>query len=183
MKVYLRRRSTYVKAIIALCIFYICAPFYVWAKDAHDIHICLTELKFNETSSSFQVSIKIFIDDLELTLSKEGTSGLFLGTPKESGDADEFIEGYLNKHFKIDIDGEPLEMVFLGKEVSEDLQAIWCYVEFTAQPMHGKKCTLSNDILFSQFEDQRNIMDIRMRKNHKDYIILQPGHSTWTYTY
>lgn len=176
-------RSTYVKVILALCIFYICVPFRVWGNNAHDIHICLTELKFNETSSSFQVSIKIFIFDLELALSKEGNLGLFIGTPKEASGADAFIETYLNKHFKIDIDAKPLEMVFLGKEVSEDLQAIWCYVEFAAQPMRGKKCTLSNDILFSLFEEQRNIMDIRMSKSQKDYTIFQPGHNTWTYMF
>ena len=155
----------------------------MWGKDTHDIHICLTELKFNETSSSFQISIKIFIDDLELALSKEGTSGLFIGTPKETSGADAFIEGYLNRHFKIDIDGMPLELVFLGKELSEDLQAIWCYVEVEAQPVLGKKCTLSNDILFSLYDDQRNIMDIRMSQSQKDYIIFQPGHSSWAYTF
>ena len=183
MKEITRRRSTHVKVILVLCLFYICVPFRVCGIDAHDMHICLTELKFNETTSTFQVSIKIFIDDLELALSKEGTEGLFIGTPKESGTADAFIEGYLNKHFKIDIDGNPLDMVFLGKEVSDDLQAIWCYVEFVAQPIHGKKCTLANDILFSLFEEQRNIMDIRMTKSQKDYTIFQPGQSTWTYTF
>lgn len=177
------RRNTYVKVILALCIFYICVPFRMWGNDVHDIHICLTELKFNETSSSFQVSIKIFIDDLELAISKEGTSGLFIGTPKETADANAFIEKYLNKHFKIDLEGKPLEMVFLDKEVSEDLQAIWCYVQFAAQPGRGKKCTLSNDILFSLFEDQRNIMDIRMSKSQRDYVIFQPGHSSWAYTF
>ena len=176
-------RSIYVKVILTLSIFYICVPFRVWGSDTHDIHICLTELKFNETTCSFQVSIKIFIDDLELALTKEGTSGLFIGTPKESGGADTFIEGYLNRHFKIDIDGKPLELVFQGKEVSEDLQAIWCYVEFEAQPIRGKKCTLSNDILFSLYDEQRNIMDIRMSKSQKDYTIFQPGQSTWTYTF
>lgn len=183
MKWNTQRRNTYVKVILALCIFYICVPFRVWGTDAHDIHISLTELKFNETSSSFQVSIKIFIDDLELALSKEGTSGLFIGTPQETDGADAFIEGYLDKHFKIDLDGEPLELVFQGKEVSEDLQAIWCYVEFETQPFRGKKCTLSNDILFSLYDDQRNIMDIRMNKSQKDYTIFQQGHSSWTYTF
>ena len=183
MKLIPKRRNTIVKVILALCIFYICVPFRLVGKDTHDIHICLTELKFNETTSSFQVSIKIFIDDLELALSKEGTSGLFIGTPKETDGATLFIERYLNKHFKIDIDGKSLELVFQGKEVSEDLQAIWCYVEFEAQPFRGKKCTISNDILFSMFEEQRNIMDIRMSQLQKDYTIFQPGHSTWTYTF
>jgi hypothetical protein len=168
---------------MALCIFYICVPFRVWGKDVHDIHICLTELKFNETSSSFQVSIKIFIDDLELALRKEGTPGLFIGTLTEISGADGLINGYIKKHFKIDVDGMPLEMVFLGKEISEDSQAVWCYVEFAAAPMRGRKCTISNEILFSLFEDQRNIMDIRMNKSQKDYTIFQPGRNTWTYTF
>ena len=176
-------KGTYVKGLLALCFFYIGVPFVVLGHDAHDMHISLTELKWNEETSTFQVSIKIFIDDLELALSKEGTSGLSIGTSQESKNADGFIEGYLNKHFKIVINGKPLTLVFDGKEVSDDFQAIWCYVEFAAQPERGEKCTLSNDILFSLFEEQRNIVDIRMSKTQKDYMIFQQGSSTWTYTF
>jgi hypothetical protein len=151
--------------------------------DVHDIHVSLCELKWNEESSAFEVSIKIFIDDLELALGKEGVSGLSIGSAREAANANEEIARYLQQHFKIEIDGVLLAPQFLGKEVSEDFQAIWCYVEFPGHASEGKKCTLSNDILLELYDDQRNIMDIRMSKSHKAYTILQPGRSTWNYTF
>ena len=152
------------------------------ANDRHDIHLSLCELRFNESTASFEVSIKIFIDDLELAMSKNGVKGLKIGTPAEDPLSDEHIAAYLNKHFYIDIDGARLKANFLGKEFTEDLIAVWCYVEFPAPPA-AKKCLLSNSILLDLYDDQRNIMDIRMNSKHKDYTILEPGRSTWSYTF
>jgi hypothetical protein len=170
---------------VALCVFFLSAyfPAQVTANEEHDIHISLTELRWNEESGIFEVSIKIFIDDLELALGKEHAPGLFIGTPKELKNANEYIANYLTKHFTIVIDGTRLTPSFLGKEVSEDFLAVWCYVEFPAEIHRSNKCILTNDILLDIYDDQRNIMDIRMHKSHKEYTILQPGRSTWSYTF
>jgi len=172
-----------VKGILLMYLLSACLPSRVSAGQEHDIHISLSELRWNEESGSFEVSIKIFIDDLELALSKEHAPGLFIGTPKETKNANDYIASYLAKHFSIAIDGTRLTPAFLGKEVSEDFLAVWCYVEFPAQISRSKKCTLTNEILLDLYDDQRNIMDIRMNKSHKEYTILQPGRSTWSFTF
>jgi hypothetical protein len=177
------RIGRYVRGIILICGLLAIRPSEVPAGNTHDIHISVCELRYNEVSGAFEVSIKIFIDDLELALSKEGAPGLFIGTPKELKEANTYIADYLRKHFSIDIDGKRLTPDFLGKEISEDFLAVWCYVEFTAQVSRAAKCTLTNDILLDLYDDQRNIMDIRMNKSHKDYTIFQPGRSTWSFTF
>lgn len=148
----------------------------------HDIHVCISEVRWNEASASFEVSIKVFIDDLETALSREKVTGLYIGTPKETKDADTHIASYLDKHFHIAMDGIRLPAEFVGKEVAEDYLAIWCYVEFPGFK-EPKSCTVSNDILFELYEDQRNIMDIRMSKTHKAYTIFDPAKSAWNYTF
>jgi hypothetical protein len=160
-----------------------CLSSWVSATKAHDIHVSVCELRWNEESGAFEVSVKIFIDDLERALAKEGAPGLFIGTPRETEEANRYIASYLQKHLTIDVDGTRLVPDFVGKEISDDLLAVWCYVAFPAKMSRSKKCTLSNDILLELYDDQRNIMDIRMNKSHKDYTIFQPGHTTWTYTY
>src|SRR5688572_25411157 len=42
----------------------------------HDIHLSLCELRYNEQSAAFEVAIKIFIDDLEAAIGKEGITEL-----------------------------------------------------------------------------------------------------------
>lgn len=171
------------KAILLTILLSSCLSSWVSATKAHDIHVSVCELRWNEESGAFEVSVKIFIDDLERALTKEGAPGLFIGTPKEIKEANEYIASYLQKHLTIDVDGMRLSPDFLGKEISDDLLAVWCYVQFPAKLSRSKKCTLSNDILLELYDDQRNIMDIRMNKSHKDYTIFQPGRTTWTYTY
>lgn len=181
---HMARRRNWVLSflMIAFCI----TPFFpcpVAAADTHDIHISVCELRWNEESGVFEVSIKIFIDDLELALTKMGAPGLFIGTPKEDPYANDFIADYLRKHLTITIEHEKLIPVFLGKELSDDFQAEWCYIEIPAEVSRGQKCTLSNDVLMELYDDQRNIMDIRMHKSHKEYTIFQPDRSSWSYTF
>jgi hypothetical protein len=164
---------------LALC----CAlPHNTKAYAVHDIHVSVTEVKWNAASTSFEVSIKIFLDDLETALSKEQHSGLQIGTPKESADANELITSYLDKHLHISLDGIQLPSQFVGKETTEDYKAIWCYVEYPGLK-DPKQCTISNDILFELYDDQRSIMDIRMSDEQKAYTIFEPGKSTWSYTF
>jgi hypothetical protein len=179
----LRRIGRGLKATLLIILFSSCLSSWVFATNAHDIHVSVCELRWNEESGAFEVAVKIFIDDLERALTLEGAPGLFVGTPKESAEANQYIASYLRKHFTIDVDGTRLTPDFVGKEISDDLLAVWCYVEYPANLSRSKKCTLSNDILLELYDDQRNIMDIRMHKAHKDYTIFEPGRTTWTYTY
>jgi hypothetical protein len=183
MEATMPRAGRYFKKSILLYVLLAFLPSWLSAGNAHDMHISVCELRWNEESGAFEVSIKVFIDDLERALNKDGAPGLFIGTPKELKEADNFIASYLQKHFRIDIDGTRLSPEFMGKEISEDFLAVWCYVQFPARVSPGKKCKISNDILLDMFDDQRNIMDIRMSKSHKDYTIFQPGQSTWSYTF
>jgi hypothetical protein len=148
----------------------------------HDIHLSLCELRFNESSSSFEISFKIFIDDLELAIQRDGNTGFRVGDNESDAEVDKHIAAYLNKVFSIEIDGNKLQGEFVGKEITDDLLAVWCYVQIPVKHT-GKKCLMTNRILLDVYNDQRNIMDIRMNKSHKDYIILESRRYNWSYTY
>ncbi len=153
------------------------------AGDKHDLHLSMCELRFNEASSSFEVAIKIFVDDLELAIEKEGVKDLRMGSPDENQFTDMHIAEYLNKFFSIEIDGVRLKADFIGKEYTDDKLAVWCYIEYAGKDNNARKCILSNRILLDIYQDQRNIMDIRMSKSHKDYTILDGGNDTWSFSY
>ena len=153
------------------------------ASEDHDIHLSLCELRYNEASSAFEVAVKIFIDDLEKAIEKEGASHLQIGSDQEDALADEHIARYLDKFFSITVDGTRLKPEYLGKEMTDDRLAVWCYVEYSKDVHGALSCTFSNRILLDIYDDQRNIMDIRMSKSHKDYTILESGKSTWSYKF
>jgi hypothetical protein len=149
----------------------------------HPIHISLCELRLNPSTRHFEVSVKIFIDDLETTLKSDGVTNMYIGTDREAAKANEAISRYLRKHLRIEADGRMLDIVFHGKEVTEDLLAIWCYVEFTGLPATVANCRITNDILQELYDDQKNIMDIRMSATHKAYTILESGRPVWQYSF
>jgi hypothetical protein len=152
------------------------------AGDDHDIHVCLSEVRYNTASASFEVSVKVFIDDLELALGKSGINNLYIGTSKEVAAADDHIAAYLEKHFRISINDKSLHGTYIGKEVADDYQAIWCYIEFAAPPA-PKTCSITNDVFFELYDDQRNILEARMSTSHKAYTILEPDKRSWSYTF
>ena len=158
-------------------------PALIHTTEAHPIHVSLCELKYSDKDVAFQVSVKIYIDDLEVAIKNEGYPPLNLSADKENDLTQEYLASYIDKYFTISMDGHKLVSKFVGKELSDDFLAVWCYIEFPATISKGQKYTISNRILLDLYSDQRNIMDIRMNSTQKEYTIFDPSNSSWSYTY
>jgi len=142
---------------------------------AHEFHVSKCLVEYKAENAEVQISMNMFIDDLETALASRGVEQLFIGTEKESQEADEYIEKYIDQVFQIEIDS--LGMVdpfFLGKEVSEDLTSIWCYMQIPmSQPIQSLK--VKNSILLETFDDQKNITNIIGPKNKRDSFMSIRG--------
>ena len=150
---------------------------------AHPIHVSLCELRYNEEAASFQVSLKIFIDDLEVAIKKEGYPPLNLGAATESELTQQNLAAYIDKNFFIELNGHKVESHFVGKELSDDYLAVWCYMEYPATISKSEICTITNRVLLDLYTDQRNIMDIKMNSTQKEYTIFDSSTNSWSYTY
>ncbi|MFT7603922.1 MAG: hypothetical protein ACI8VT_001490, partial [Saprospiraceae bacterium] len=63
---------------------------------------------------------------------------------------------------------------FIGKEQSEDLQAVWCYLEVTNIKFFNS-IEVTNSLLMEVFEDQKNIVHIKAPDNKQGYFLFQKG--------
>jgi len=134
----------------------------------HEFHLSNTQLKYKASNNVIQLSIKIFIDDLETALVERNVEGLFIGTEKESDDSSNHIDNYLKDVIIISAGTDTLMSEFIGKELSEDLAAIWCYLRFE----NVTDCTdlnVTNSILTEIFDDQKNIFSFSTEEGRKDY--------------
>jgi len=113
----------------------------------------------------------IFIDDLEVALEQDSVPKLYIGTEKEDISADGYIAHYISDHFKLSVDGSTLENEFLGKELSKDLAAIWCYLEVPLDK-ELSEFDLSHDLLMEVYDDQKNVVTIKKDKKRKDDLLL-----------
>lgn len=145
----------------------------------HEFHVSKCMIEYSAPDQALQISMHIFIDDLEEALRRGGADKLFICTEKEAPTAEQYMLEYLHEHFKLAVNGQSYEYVFIGKEVSEDLQAVWCYLEITGLSSI-ESLTVTNDILLEAFEDQKNILNINGPNKKRGFLLFQKGKSTDT---
>jgi hypothetical protein len=136
----------------------------------HDFHLSKAEVHYNEVNQSLEVSLHLFLDDLEDGMIKNGMENPNFSTSQEHPQADSLLNVYLESHFAAVIDDQKISFTFLGKEDGEDLTAIWCYLEGKNIPP-PKKIELENKILVDLFEDQKNIVAFTS-KQKKEFLLF-----------
>ena len=127
-------------------------------------------VEYNEKEKSLQISVHLFIDDLEESLKKEGHTKLFICTEKESTQAEKHIESYLRKNLSFSVNGKSSTYTFVGKEGSSDMSAVWIYLEI---PVNGKIKTINikNSLLLREFDDQKNLVHV-IGPNKKEGTVI-----------
>ena len=148
----------------------------------HDFHISRCEINWDEKSGDLQIAAHIFIDDLETALQWKGVKGLRIGTDKESKEADRYITNYLSQHLRCKDQNSALTFSFLGKEVSEDKMAVWCYLEVSSQKQI-KKLTVENSLLTEIFPDQKNIVEFTLNGKRSGFVILDGKKKAETFVF
>lgn len=131
----------------------------------HPFHLSVTEILHNTQSNTLEISMKLFMDDLDNGIEKSGCGKMYLGTEKENENSDLFIYKYLLENFELLVDGKEVEFDFRGKEYDpEYMNVVWCYLE-VKKVKKFSKLNLKNHILTEVFPDQQNIVHIK--KNGK----------------
>ena len=137
----------------------------------HEFHISKCLIEYNEKEKALQLTLHLFIDDLEEALRQQGADELFICTDKESEKAEDYIYKYLQNNLAIDLEDQSLTYNFIGKEISEDLVAVWCYLEIENIERFNK-IHVKNNILLEVFEDQKNIISVIGPDRKKGYLLF-----------
>jgi len=136
----------------------------------HDVHISKAEIDYKTEKKMIQISLHIFLDDLEDELKKIGGENLRLCTDKESEDADAYLKNYIKQNFILESNNVDLELEFVGKEVSEDLIAVWIYL--MVEDIEPQNLSLDYKVMLSRFDDQKNIVAFKQDGKRKGFYIL-----------
>lgn len=133
---------------------------------AHDFHTSLTEMRYNAKSKTFEISLRVFTDDLQKVLSVMNQNKKFVLENNDKNDP--FVEAYVKKHFVVtNPKNQKLNINFIGKEKEGD--ATWIYLEMPVnESINGSK--IQNNVLIDMFEDQTNILNIFVQNQKKSYL-------------
>ena len=134
----------------------------------HKYYIRLCEIEYVKEQQSLQIALGMFIDDMEFTLNKNNDKILYLATPEEAPNIDEYYKKYLHQHFKIAVNERAESYEYIGKEYDNDV--VRFYLEVT-NIEHLNSLDIINSSLFRDFEDQQNIIKIKVKKSHKTFYL------------
>lgn len=135
----------------------------------HKFYVSVTEVEFVKDKNSVQIISRIFIDDLENALRKRYDQHLTFSTTNESKEVQEYLSRYLNEKISIKINGKKADFKFLGREYDNDI--VFCYLEIN--DINGiKSFQISNKVLFDTFDDQQNIVKLKMNNENRSFILI-----------
>ena len=123
----------------------------------HKFYVSLTELRYNSQTERFEVSMRIFPDDLDRALLERSGIQTQVATELEHERADSLLTAYILESFSIHVEDQEIAVNYLGKEPESD--AIWCYLE-SSKVAGPKTITVRNIILTEYFMDQVNIIQV-----------------------
>ena len=137
----------------------------------HPIHLSVTEVTYSEKDKAIQITSRIFIDDLELSIQKQlNQPNLDILEPKNGMTLDQMAQLYLNEHLKVKLDGKPREIKILGHEI-EDVAVVF-YIEIE-NVKKIKSLEVRNDVIMETHEDQSNIIHVTYKSPVKSVRLVR----------
>ena len=141
---------------------------FIGSAFAHKFYVGICQIDHNPNSQSLEITLKLFTDDLEYALEKQGAPKLFLGSEKEHSDSDQHIIRYIKKQFQLSLNGETRTPDYIGKE--SELDVLWLYLELS-NVQDIKTLEVKNGLLTDFFEDQSNIMHLNIAGKKQSTIL------------
>ncbi len=146
----------------------------------HPIHISVSEINYSEKDKALQITSRIFIDDLELSIRAERKEDeLDILQPKNGLTTEKMVSDYVLKHLAVKLDGKLQKLKFLGMELEEP--ALICYIEIE-NVKKFKTIEVRNDIIMETHEDQSSIVHVTYKGPVKS-MRLQRNNPTGTLTF
>lgn len=134
------------------------------AASLHPFHVSVCEIYHNEKDKSLEISLKLFIDDFELSIQKSGNPAFKLMDTNPKQVDKKSIGIYLNDHFKIKVNSKPVQLSLLGFEFRDE--SILCYLEGTNIPAI-QNLELVNSVVTEVYVDQINLSHLQINEKMK----------------
>ena len=124
----------------------------------HDYFVSICTIKHDPAEEQLQVVWRMTTHDVEHALSADvGGKALHLGSELEIPKADSLLRDYLIRNLAIEIDGDPVKIEYLGRDV--EMEDMYCYLQVTKIP-HFKTITVHSMLLFDMFHEQENVVHL-----------------------
>lgn len=142
----------------------------------HPIHLSVSEISYSEKDKALQITSRIFLDDLELSIRNQlNQPELDLLQPGPSQTTEQLISDYVLKRFSVKLDGKLQKLNFLGFEREDP--AVICYIEIE----NVKKFSameVKNEVIMETHNDQSNLVHVTYKEPVKSMRLTRDKSSS-----
>ena len=135
---------------------------------AHKYYLSLTQIEYRSEKKSVQITINVFMNDIEVALNKDYKIDLRLHTKKELKDNDVYFTKYLKEKLNFKVDDISKEFKYIGKEYDGDLVYFYLEIENVKEV---NSIEIENKILTKHFPEQQNLIKSKVKKKHKSILL------------
>ncbi len=142
-----------------LLFFYLIAPLlFSGATGRHPFHSSVTEMRFDPKQRGFEISVRIFTDDLETALARLNNGRPVHLNQLPAAEADRILERYIRAHVSVATGPQSRKNYqYIGHETEADAQ--WIYLELPfAEPF--RNVVMQQNVLMEAFNDQVNLVNL-----------------------
>lgn len=141
------KKCSFTIGLLLLC-------FILTSVSVHKFYVSVTEVNYVAAKKEIQITSRYFIDDLNNSLEKKYKTKFYLGSVKESEEQLAILKKYLLENFAIKINSKSKDMIFITKEIEDDV--LICY--FKVKDI-SKIATLEvkNTLFFEYLAEQQHI--------------------------
>lgn len=147
-----------------LFLFTFLLSYFFSAKDLHPYHVGSVEINYNAKSKTFEITARLYLDDLENALNAKYQKSLHFGEEKSKVGLNEALKDYFGEYFKLKNNNKAIKVNYLGYE--EDKEAVNIYLESDATEKPTKVETAVS-LLYNLFDDQMNIIHMVVNGERK----------------
>lgn len=138
----------------------------------HPFYVSVTEVAFNPSDKTLEISCKMFTDDFEKALVKTNGQPIDLYQPRDRALAEKKIAAYLQKNLQFRVDGREVQMEFIGYELEE--QSTFVYFQVNAIDRSPRKLEVANTVLYDMFDKQISIVHATVNNMRKSTKVEYP---------
>lgn len=119
----------------------------------HKFYTSISKIEFVPKKKSVQITSRIFIDDITEAMEKKYHKKIFLASEKETSGDVELLKKYLSEKFSIKINRQPKTLVFVTKELEDNI--LICYLKIN-DVAKIQSMEVENTIIMEVHNEQQN---------------------------
>ena len=140
-------------------------------QSTHPLYVSVVEIEHSAKNKTLEISCKVFTDDFEKTLRQTYTGHVDLIDPKYKDAMNKLVDGYMQKHLAITVDGKTALLKFVGYEQLEE--GIYCYYQ-ADNIATVKDLDIMDNVLYDYKPEQFSLIHVTVNANRKSTKLNNP---------